>query len=122
VALAQSQIGSGDIRGMVVDPAGGAIAKAKVSIAAEDRGLTRAAETDGEGEFRFALLPPGTYRIRTEAAGFTTKIIGGAEVHVGQVLIVRIAMEVGAVTTEVTVAAEPPVTETERTQQATSID
>jgi hypothetical protein len=120
--FAQTQIGSGDIRGIVVDPAGGGIPRAKVTVSDRDRGISRSTQSDANGEYRVALLPPGIYRVRVEAPGFSTRVIDSAELHVGEALVLRVSMEVGAVTTEVTVAAEAPVIETERTQQATTID
>jgi hypothetical protein len=122
VIFPQSQIGSGDLRGVVTDPAGAVIANTKVTAVDIERGTTRTAQTDDQGEFRFPLLPPGNYRIRVEAPGFATKLVDNAQVHVGETLVLRIPMEVGAVTTEITVAADAPIIEAERTQQATSID
>lgn len=122
ILFSQTQVGSGDIRGSVLDAAGGAIHEARVTITERDRGITRTTLTDADGSYRVALLPPGKYRVRIEAPGFTAKVVDNAEVHVGEVLVLRTPMEVGAVTTEITVQAETPVIETERTQQATSLD
>ena len=81
-----------------------------------------AARNQRSGEYRVPLLPPGVYSVRVEATGFTTRVMTGATVLVGQTLTLNAQLEVGAVTTEITVQAEPPVVETERTQQANTID
>ena len=52
---------SGQIRGTVVDDEGHALGGVKVEALASS--ATRTATTGKNGEFRFALLPPGTYRV-----------------------------------------------------------
>lgn len=122
IAAGQSQVNSGDLRGTVVDPSGTPIAKAKVTVSAAARGINRSTLTDEVGEYRIPLLEPGVYQVRVEAAGFATRVIEGVVVKVGETTVERSRMEVGTVSTEITVTAETPLIEPERTQQATSID
>jgi len=49
-------------------------------------------------------------------------VLQGAVIQVGQTLRLSAQLDVGAVSTEVTVQAEPPVVETQRTQQASTIE
>ncbi len=118
----QTQVSSGDIRGSVTDQNSGALVGAKVTASEPHRNFSRSVTTDASGEYRLPLLPPDTYRVRIEAAGFTTKIIENVEVRVGEAVNLRTALEVGAITTEITIAADAPAIETERTQQATTIE
>jgi hypothetical protein len=120
--LAQAQIGAGDLTGSVVDAQGNLIRTAQVTATAPERGISRSAQTNDSGEYRIPLLPPGVYTVRVEAAGFTTRVITGATVLVGQALTLNAQLEVGAISTEITVVAVSPVVETERTQQASTID
>ncbi|MCL5742498.1 MAG: carboxypeptidase regulatory-like domain-containing protein, partial [Acidobacteria bacterium] len=87
-----------------------------------DKGITRMAVADETGQYRIPLLPPGAYRVRVEAAGFATKVMQGVEVRVGDTVVLNTQMEVGAVSTEVTVNADAAVVEYERSQQAATID
>ncbi len=121
-AFAQAQASAGDVTGTVTDANGAVIRGARVTVLSPDRGLTRTATSGDSGEFRLPLLPPGTYSLRAEAPGFTTRVVEGMVVEVGQTLSLHVQLEVGAVTTEVTVLAEAPVVETERTQQATTLN
>lgn len=122
LAWGQAQVSSGDLKGLVVDQAGGAIGGAQVSAADPEHGVLRATETDAAGEYRIALLPSGVYRVRAEAPGFTTKVTDGVEVRVGETLVLHTQMTVGTLDTEVTVTAEAQVIEAERTQQSTTLD
>lgn len=122
LAFGQAQINSGDIKGTVVDPSGAMIAGAKVTASDPERGITRTAQTGPEGSFSLPLLSPGTYRLRFEAPGFTTKVVDRVEVRVGDNLALRTELAIGAFTTEVNITAEPPVVEPDRTQQSSTID
>ena len=118
----QTQVSSGDIRGAVTDQNGGALVGAKVTVSEPHRNFSRTVTTDVSGDYRFRLLPPDIYRVRVEAAGFTTKIFENVEVRIGEAVNLRIALDVGTVTTEITIAADAAAIETERTQQATTIE
>jgi hypothetical protein len=118
---AQATSTAGDIRGTVVDPNGGAIANAAITLTDEGRGFTRRADA-ATGEFLFTLVPPGVYRLRVEAAGFTTKVVEGLEVRVGDVLTPLVQLGLSSVSTEVTVAADIQSVDVERTQQANTIE
>src|ERR1700678_2616226 len=51
------------IVGPVIDPAGGAIADAAVTIVSTGTGSKRAAKTDNAGRFSFTQLSPGAYAV-----------------------------------------------------------
>jgi hypothetical protein len=121
-AFPQAQSTSGDVKGSVLDPSGLAIAKAKLTITNPDRAITRATDSDSSGEFNLPLLPPGAYRLRVEAQGFTTKVIDGLVVRVGDTVSLVVQMSVTGVTTEISVQADVQVIEGERYQQANTIE
>ncbi|MDX2152552.1 MAG: carboxypeptidase regulatory-like domain-containing protein [Bryobacteraceae bacterium] len=118
----QAQSTSGDLKGKVVDPTGAAIASAKLTITNTGRGITRASTSDGEGGYNIPLLPPGVYRLRVEADGFKTQVLDDITIRVGDIVELEIALTVGNVSSEIEVRAEVPVVETERYQQATTIE
>lgn len=121
-AFGQAQISSGDIKGTVVDPSGGMLPGVRVTASDPARGITRSAQTDAEGAYNLPLLLPGVYRLKFEISGFTTKVIEGVEVRVGDNLVLRTELDVGPVATEVNVTAEPPAIDPARTQQANTIE
>ncbi len=118
----QAQSTSGDIRGTVTDPSGAVVSKAQVNLTDPDRGLNRNVESNAEGQFVLALLPPGKYKMRVEAPGFAPRSIDGIEVRVGDTVSLNVPLSVSAVDTAVEIQAGVEVVEVERVQQANTID
>src|SRR6266513_1750141 len=61
------------IVGSVSDPAGAAIAGARVTITSTDNGLKRSVKTDHAGRFNFPQLKPGSYSVKAEADQFEAR-------------------------------------------------
>ena len=118
----QGQVNSGELKGTVVDATNSPIRDAKVILADTSRGLVRETRSGDIGDYRIPILLPGEYVLRVEALGFSTRVHDGVEIRLGEITAIRSELQVGAVATEVVVDAEPPVVETERTQQSTTID
>src|ERR1700675_1411995 len=75
---------SGEITGTVTDSSGGLVLKATVSVVDAQTGLKRTATTNNSGQYRAAGLPPATYDVSVEMAGFATEIRKAVTVAVGQ--------------------------------------
>ena len=69
-ALAQT---TGEISGRVSDETGGALPGVTVTATSPALQGARTAVSDGGGQYRFALLPPGDYALAFELAGFETE-------------------------------------------------
>ncbi len=65
-----AQTGTTSVQGTVVDNSGAAVVAAKVVIQNAQQALEREIQTNGSGEYKFLALPPGTYAITVEKAGF----------------------------------------------------
>ena len=103
-AFAQS---SGSIAGTVKDSNGGVVPGATVTASDPSRGLTQATTTNGEGDFVFPLLPPGTYTLNIGFAGFKKSERSGVVVPVAtKISVGDVVLEVGNISDTVTVAAE----------------
>src|SRR5579864_2883257 len=92
--MAQSLV-SGDLTGTVTDPSGAVVPNATVTLKSDANGATRNTTTNGNGAYRFALLPPGNYTVSVAAEGFT-KADTKVAVAVGQATIGDVKMTVGA--------------------------
>jgi hypothetical protein len=120
--FAQATSTSGDIRGQILDPSGNPIVGAKVTALNEGKGSQRSSTTGEEGRFSITSLPPGQYKLRTEAPGFTTKTVDKIELRVGDVFSMLIQVSVSVVETEIVVTASAEGVEVERTQQAATVE
>ena len=77
-SLTAQSAGTGALTGTVSDPSGGVVPNVSVTLTNTDTNQARTATTGADGGYKFALLPPGTYRIRFSAAGFkTAEVLGG---------------------------------------------
>src|SRR5688500_20334003 len=85
-AFAQAGVSTSEIKGRVSDPNGAVVAGATVTATDAEKGITRTTTSDSDGEYRLLTLPPGTYKIRGQASGFSAQ-----GVNVGQVTVSLIA-------------------------------
>ena len=93
----------GSLTGIVQDPNGAAILKATVTAKQAGTNEEFKAETNSQGVFNFPSLPPGKYSVTIESSGFKKTELTEVVIEVGQPARVDIALEVGAVTEQVTV-------------------
>src|ERR1051326_43207 len=105
VLSAHAQVTSGNVRGIVTDPAGAAVPNAKVTITRKSTGVSQTAQTTGAGEFEFKdLIPANDYTVTVEAQGFKALTLNEVNVQLNQTTDVPAQLQVGAVgeTVEVT--------------------
>lgn len=121
-AFAQSQATTGVIEGTVVDPDGGVLPGASVTLRNTATNFEQVATTNGEGRFRALLLPLGPYRITVSLEGFATLVREGIDLAVGQTVNLSLPLQLGGIEQEITVTAEAPVVETSRTEGSVRID
>lgn len=108
---------TGGLQGTVKDPSGAVVAKAKITATAPTLVGEKSTTSDGAGYYRFANLPPGTYALTIEAAGFETLKKTGLVIQVGHLPTQDITLQLGAVTSVVQVSedAGPMIDETTTT-------
>src|ERR1700722_6361420 len=61
---------TGGLAGQIVDPSGGTLGGATVTIVYVATGFRRTVQSDADGRFSFPLVQPGLYRLEAEAPAF----------------------------------------------------
>jgi hypothetical protein len=103
----------GTLAGVVTDSSGAVIANAKVNAVNSGTGNSYATTTTSEGDFRFPDVALGRYTVTISAPGFKASVTEGALVEIGTVASLKIALQPGAATEQVTVTSEGPTIEAE---------
>jgi hypothetical protein len=96
----------GTIGGFVVDATGAPVADAKVRATQRSTNQFTEAVTDKEGYYSLPLLQPSTYEIEASKEGFKRLKRENITLMVAQKLDLNLQLEIGAVTSEITVTAE----------------
>ena len=110
--VAVAQLPTATILGVVKDASGAVVPGASLTARNTETGQTRTAISGGDGSYRFAALPVGSYELRVEQSGFQTAVRSGLTLAVAQEAVVNFTLEVGAVTQTVAVTAEAPLVNT----------
>ena len=108
--------GSGAITGTVTDPSGSVIPAATVVIHSADTGADQNLVTNEAGIYVAPFLRPGMYTITAGKAGFTKTARKGIALQVGRSLTLDFALTVQSSAETVTVSAETPILDTEKTE------
>src|SRR5215467_10728297 len=99
------QAGTTSVRGTVTDKTGAVITNAKVTLTNAGQALTRETTTSNTGEYEFLALPPGTYNLTVELAGFRKFENRNVQLLVNLPATINVALEVGVATQTVEVSA-----------------
>lgn len=106
-----AQVDTGAIAGSVSDASGAVLANADVQIIDEATNGKLVLKTNGSGFYSAPSLRPGHYVVTAALDGFSSQRRTGIEVRVQDHLQIDFVLEVGAISSEVTVAAQAPLLE-----------
>jgi len=103
---AAGQTGTTSLRGLVLDKTGAAIGGATVTLDNSEQALHRQTKTSPNGEYEFLALPPGTYTLLIEAAGFRKWEQKSLQLLVNSPATQNVTLEVGVTSETVEVSAQ----------------
>jgi hypothetical protein len=108
------------LEGRVVDPSGGGIARATITV----KGTTvqRAVTADAKGFYRALALPAGIYSVSASSPGFATKVLEGIEVFLNRTVTIDIPMQVAAQSETLDVQGSAPLVDTSSSSNRQVID
>src|SRR5215472_13231792 len=108
-----AQTGTSVITGTVMDSSGGAIPSVDVTLTNQETGTKQQTLTNDTGSYRFAALPPGTYRIEAQLVGFERLSRGPITLQVSQTLAMDLTLQVGQIGQTVDVTEAAPLIESQ---------
>ena len=121
-ASAEAQAVTGTLLGNVTDSSGAAVPGAAVTATEVQTNISRTAVTNESGYYLFASLQNGTYTVSAELEGFKKVQRQNVKVDVNTTVRVDLPLEVGQMTEAVTVSAETPLLQTDRTDTGRIIE
>jgi hypothetical protein len=103
---------SGSIKGVVTDASGAAVPGATVTAKNVETSAARSTVTDDAGRYAVLALHVGEYEVRVAKTGFRDALRSGIYLVVGQEASVDLQLQVGTVTSELTVRSDAPMVST----------
>jgi len=117
-----AQAGRGSISGLVSDASGAVVNAAAVTAVNHATGIALHTVTNSAGLYSFVSLPPGVYTVSAAQKGFETVSQDRVIVTVDQVTTINIALQIGNVTTTVTVESTSALADTTNSTVGQLID
>src|SRR5713226_7082953 len=121
-AFAHAQGTTATLSGRVMDQNGAVVPGADVTIINTGTGLQRQAQTNDDGYFTVPLLPPSTYTVRAQHAGFSPIEIPNVVLNIGDRKSLQINLKAGDIKEAVTVQSDAVTLNTTDGSVSTVID
>jgi hypothetical protein len=119
---AAAQAVTGTLLGNVTDSSGGTVPGASVTATEVQTNISRTTVSNEAGHYTFSSLPNGKYTVTAELQGFKKVIRENVQVDVNTTIRVDMTLEVGAMSESVSVNAESPLLQTDRTDTGRLIE
>jgi hypothetical protein len=118
--LSQSQTSS--LKGKIIDTEGLPLPGAFIYISSPAMMEIKTYITAHTGNFRFTLLPPGTYSLTVEMPGFKTVNIEDIKVGMGKTTTITVTMEITKIEEEITLDIPSPTLDAESAKTAVILE
>jgi carboxypeptidase family protein len=115
-------VATGDLRVIVSDPQGQPVPNASVTARDAAKGIERVATGNGEGQYSFLSLPPGSYVVTVNAQGFGKASAPDVVITVGGSLELPISLTVASTTETVEVSSAAQAIETAQTSTTDTVN
>ncbi len=112
---------SGNIQGVVEDPTGALVSKAKVALQNVATQVTQETTSNDRGEYKFASLAPGAYKVTATAAGFAPTEISAA-LETSQTLNLPLTLAMAGTTQAIEVTGQTPIVNTAETRNQMTLE
>jgi hypothetical protein len=113
---------TGRILGSVLDSSGAAVPNAQITVTNQATGVTRTSVSGDDGLYNIPQVSVGSYTISVMATGFSPSAVKDVVVTVGSDSRVDLKMQIGSITTSVTVTEAAPLVETTSSSVGGTVD
>lgn len=120
--VAHAQTTSGSFVGRVTDPTGSVVPGATVKLTNEATSVATTQVTNGNGEYTFSYIQPGTYTLAVSAQSFSASVINHINLDIQQIVREDFALKAGSATSTVTVTAATPLIQTDSSYVGNIVD
>lgn len=121
VSLAHAD-SNGELTGRVMDPSNRPVPGAEILLRSTATLVERRVTTNNEGVYAIPAVPVATYRMQVKARGFRLYILEGLTMDVARTVLQDVHLELGSISDEVTVRAQPPLIDVSTTSVGHVID
>jgi Carboxypeptidase regulatory-like domain len=111
----------GQLSGKVADPSGAAVAGVNLTLNQAATGINVTATSTGSGEYVFATVLPGTYKLTVAAKGFSEAVYDDVHVYTGRTTNLDLTLRVGSESQTVNVSGVSEVLETTTNTLTTTV-
>jgi hypothetical protein len=101
------------VRGTITDAKGAVVSGASVTLNSEATGFSRTTKSDDQGIYQFLEIPPSTYVMTVNAAGFATTKRENVALQVSSPATVNLTVQVQGGSVVIDVSGEAPVVNTQ---------
>ena len=115
-------VASAQISGLVTDPSGAAVPRAKITVTQAATGLVRSTLSGPDGTYVLPDLPVGPYKLQVQVSGFETYLQTGIVLEVSNNVAINVTLHVGQIKQQVEVAANATMVQTQTTSIASVMD
>lgn len=115
-APVSAQLGTGDLRGKVMDQQGAVLPGVTVLATNQASGQYRETLSSTDGTFSMIALTPGLYEVTASLSGFKKYARREVRVEVGKAFSIDVQLQVGGIEEQVIVTAETPLVDTSSKQ------
>lgn len=119
---AWSQTVQGVITGTITDPTGAVVPNATVTITNVGTNISQKTTSNGEGEYRFPLVPPGAYTIEVKAANFAEVRTSGIVVEASQTVPFNVKLQLAKASEIIEVTSQTPLVQTATSDLGMQVD
>jgi len=110
------------IAGTITDDTKAVLPGATVTATNLATGGSSVTVSDAQGQYRLLNIPPGKYKVQADLSGFSTVIVPGLELLVGQNAALPFSMKLASLSETVTVSSESPLVDVSSSQIAGNVN